>query len=739
LLSVADHIPAGTHTISQRPHYFSASGFFGRCAKIFGSLLGRFSLESFWLPQPKVTRVGFCRANPDLSQFHFSARYVDSRMIKDGLIAFEFGPFRLCPQDHALFKDGIAVDITPQMFTVLLLLVRDAGHLWERERLIRELWPDTVVGENNLSQCIYMLRKTLGDGQGQTRTSFIETVPRRGYRFVAPVRRFYADSHKENAPSPAPLVSLSKPVFSRQLMTSTQSRASMWFVVLLAGGLFGIAAVGLLLGGIRAHENVAANHEAKSVAVLPFRLLTANSEDEYLSLGLADAIITKLSETRGLKVRPINAVRKYSGVNVDVLKAGRELTVGALLEGTVQRDGEKIRVSMRLVDTGSGASLWADQIDCRFADVFAIEDEVTNDIGRALAPGLRPKAPKSNEDTSPEVLNARQDYMKGRFYWSKRTGQSLTTAIQWFRRSLEHDPKYARAYAGIADSYTLLGFYNYLPAAESYPKAREAALQALAINDKLPEPHVSLANIATDYDWDWNLAEKEFDAAIALNPEDAEAYQAHAYLQLALGQPEDAARDAEKALQLDPLSPGLNSTLGWVYYLGHDYSRCLLQCRRTKEMYPDFVVARQLSALAYTALGQYKTASLELEEAQRMSPGNPMTSVLEAQTFAAWGRQDKSRNELSNVVREPAPFVVPAYYVAAVYSQLGRNDEALSWLEKAYAAHSNWLIYLGLDPRFDRVRMDPRFPVLLQKIGIRRRDMSFSAANSPVGPKLQRQ
>ncbi len=666
---------------------------------------------------------------------------------------YEFGPFRLDTAGRRLIRDGQPVALTPKAFDALAVLVEGRGRRLSREELVSHIWPDTTVSEDNLKQCIAVLRNALEDNPRSPR--YIATLPGYGYAFVAEVHTHSNGNNGKGSngngsngnvsahAAAAEISSVSYPapasvgeVGIKQVgsSSSTTSQSKRWLVPTIAALVILIAAVLITSSPIR--RKIFHQPRPNSIAVLPFQPLSAQSEseDEYLGLGLADAIITKLGSARSLHVRPIEEVSRYSGT-VDPIKAGRDLAVGALLEGTIQRQGDKIRIQARLLDTANGTTLWSDEIDSNINDMFAIEDGVVAEVERVLVANPRPPSQKTSTGSTPAALAlAHQDYMKGRFFWSKRTEKGMTTAISLFQQAIDQDPQYAEAYDGIADAYALLGFYGYLPPSESYPKAKAAALQALAINRNLPEPHVSLLIVATDYDWDWQTAETEFRAAIALKPNDAEAYQAHAYLLLALGQPDAAAREVEKALELDPLSPGFNVTLAWVYYLAHDYPRCLQQCARTRELYPDFVVAVQVAALAHAQEKDWPQAAAKLAESRKLSPANPITGLLEAQILAAQDRTPAQRNEirsqLKQFLHQSKPNVALSYYVAGAYAALGDNDEAFEALDQSYAARSNWLIYLKLDPRFDSLRKDPRFPALLQKIGLSPESTSKQSAGN---------
>lgn len=637
---------------------------------------------------------------------------------------YEFGAFRLDPREHLLLKDGQPVSLTPKMFEALLLLVQSGGSLVEKEALLAHLWPNTSVEENNLSQCIYMLRKVLGE-KGSEGDRYIETVPKRGYRFLPAVRIIAREnghaapvaaavSHTEGEPQPE---HHEEPGFSPvPVMTPEQVRPRRKSRVWIAAAGLAIIISGFVVIRWLSRRTYAQSRIPTSLAVLPFDSLGSTPKDDYLGLGLADALITELSQAGSVHVRPIDDIWKYSASRVNPLKAGRELGVGALLHGTVQRDGDNVRVNMELLNVNTGATLWADQMDCRFVDIFGVEDRVAAEVESRLIPELNPSRPASWRPTVDPA--AYEDYMKGRFFWSKRTAEGLTTAIQYFQQAIDRDPQYAQAYAGLADAYALLGFYAYLPPMDSYPKAEQAAMHAISIDDSLAEAHASLLNIKTDYDWDWAGAEKEFQRAVALNPNYAAAYQWHAYVLLAEGRADAAIADMERAMELDPVSPGVNSSSAWALYLKRDYQRCAQQCDRTLALYPDFVVAHQVLALAYTEQKKFDEADAELARAQQLDPSNPITPPLLARLDAVSGKPMQAEEAMQSVMGGKVTYKTPAYYIAAVYAALGRDDEAFRWLDRAYADHSNWLIYLKLDPRFDPLRNDPRFAALLRKMGL---------------------
>jgi DNA-binding winged helix-turn-helix (wHTH) protein/TolB-like protein/tetratricopeptide (TPR) repeat protein len=631
---------------------------------------------------------------------------------------YEFGPFRLSNSERLLSREGLPISLPPKAFDTLLLLIEHSGRLVEKEVLIQHLWPDSSVEENSLSQCIYLLRRVLDEEHYPGQSKYIQTVPRHGYRFIAAVREFTEDSTALGVRGAMlPPVSEAEAKGRTSDWSGYHKRPPVSFVISAVVLVVLTVAAFLFRHFVASHESSEGNI-LKSIAVLPFKLLSSKQQDEYFGLGLADVLITRLSENGEFNVRPIEDVQKYSGDSVDPVVAGRQLGVGAVLDGTVQHDGKRIRITMQLRNVATGTPLWSRQLDTDVSDIFELEDTVAQEVARTFAKGIAPISIQRAMGPSTTSAEAYEDYMKGRFFWSKRTAESLTKAVQFFQKAIAEDPRYAQAYAGMADSYALLGFYDFVPPAESYPKAEQAVMRALALDDGLAEAHASLLNIKTDYDWDWIGAEREFRRAIDLNPNYAPAYQWHAYLRLATGDDDAAIADLKHAMLLDPVSPGINISSAWPYYLGRRYGLCIERCARTIELYPAFVIALQVSGMAHTQRGEYSAAIAELEKVQTLDPKNPMTPLLFAHLYAVSGKPEKAQQVLGKVFENRDKVKIPSYYVATVYAALGRKETAFRWLNQAYDERSNWLIYLKLDPRFDSLRADPRFRTLLSRIGL---------------------
>src|SRR6266404_1951692 len=425
---------------------------------------------------------------------------------------FEFGPFRLDPTEHTLLRDDQVVALTPKAFETLALLVRSSGHLVRKEELIERVWRDTIVEEGNLNVIIHTLRKALGDDPREHK--YIETVAKCGYRFVAEVRK--AEEHEETASAAtsasAPVNGAKQTSDQQQITTSPSVSVSRprllsdrrrlvafgtsILVVALAAALFFVWRFNQRPVGTAA----TAPTPVRSIAVLPFRVLSSEKGDEYLSLGLADALITSLSQTRQVIVRQTDAVSKYQNTGKDPLAAGREQGVDVVLEGQVQRIGDRVRVTARLVQTSDGTALWADRFDEKFTNIFAVEDLIAEKVARTT---IRTMTGRNDDARLTKSYTTNSDayeaYLKGRYFWNKRTVESLNRALEYFQRAVSQDPNYSLAYVGLADTYTLLSFFTLASPNDAFPKAKAAAEKALAIDSTLAEAYTALGQVKSFY------------------------------------------------------------------------------------------------------------------------------------------------------------------------------------------------------------------------------------------------
>jgi DNA-binding winged helix-turn-helix (wHTH) protein/tetratricopeptide (TPR) repeat protein len=571
---------------------------------------------------------------------------------------YEFGPFRLDPAERLLLREDAPVTLTPKVFDILLLLVRSGGRALSKEEFMREVWPDSFVEEGNLNRQISTLRKALGDGRGEQR--FIETIPKRGYRFVAGVRE-------------------------------TGSPAA-----------------------------------ARSVAVLPFKAMQEREGDEgFLGLGMADAIIIKLSNLGRINVRPTGAVLKYADAGRDITAAGRELKVEAVLDGRVQRAGNRVRVTAQLVSVRDGATAWAGKFDEEFTDIFAVQDSISEQLAGALMLKLSGEERESLSKHYTESGEAYQAYLKGRYYWNKMTAEGLHRSLECFAEAVGRDPAYALAHAGTAASYVHLEIYGLMLPSEAMPKAKAAALRAIELDASVAEAHASLALVRMFYERDWAGAEAEFRRALRLNPSYAAAYDWFAIYLSARGRVEEALASIGKAQALDPLSLVINTDAACALYYARRFEESIRQCRWVLDAEPNFVTAHYRAGLAYEQLGEYVEAvnafqtaialSAERAAAEALAPfkGGSDARASIAHTYALMGKREAARRILAELEERAGRAYVPPHDIAMVYSALGETDEAFRWLRAAYRERFSLLVLLELDPRFDNLRADPRFQNLL--------------------------
>jgi TolB-like protein/DNA-binding winged helix-turn-helix (wHTH) protein/Tfp pilus assembly protein PilF len=657
---------------------------------------------------------------------------VESRPAKP---LYEFGPFRLDSSEHVLLRNGEPVPLRPKEFAVLLALVENHGHVLTKDELLKAVWPDQSVEEGNLNRQVSTLRGVLGETPDEL--MYVETVPRVGYRFVAPVREIRgrgADVVVERR-TIARIVTEeeveanglgeSLPAFEPKALLTTgekERRVSRRRRLALVGA--GVLLVGLALAltqpwRSREPREKRAVATVRSLAVLPFKPIGAGEEDEYLGLGMADALITKLSNLREINIRPTSAVRKYGTRDQDPVAAARELGVEAVVEGNVQRVGERVRVTVQLVSVQDGAPLWAETFDEHFTNIFAVQDRISEQVARALTLKLNTAELELLTKRYTENSEAYRLYLKGRYFWNKRTVEGLNKGIGYFNEAIEKDPSYALAYVGLADSYSLLSDYNGLPPKKSYPPAREAAEKALELDERLAEAHAALAFIKAAYDWDWPGAEREYRRAIELNPNYETAHQWYAEYLSGMGRHEEALAEIRRAKEINPLSLIINAVEAWVLYHAREYEQSIAQSRKVVEMDPNFAEVYEYLKRCYDQKGMYREAIAARQTRRKLAgyDAEETASLREAAaaTSASVYWQKRLEQELEEAKREPST----PFDMAEIFAQLGRRDEAFAWLEKAYEERSFLMMYLKVAPKLDPLRSDPRYADLLRRVGLK--------------------
>lgn len=583
---------------------------------------------------------------------------------------YKFGGFKLDVTERLLYgPDGAVVSLKPKAVETLELLVRERGRLVSKDELMERLWPDAVVEESNLSQHIYLLRKVLGvgdDGRG-----FIENVPRRGYRFTAAVEEASGDE--------------------AGAATSTRAGAAA-----RAGGESSSAPI-------------------NSLAVLPLANESADPEAEYLSDGITESIINRLSRLSQLRVMARSTVFHYKGQRVTPAEVGRELGVRAVLTGRVLQLGGRLIVRTELVDAADGWQLWGGQYDRRPADILELQEAIAQDISENLRLKLTGQDQERLTKRHTENAEAYHLFIKARYYLHKRLTETIQQATEYFQQAIDIDPSYAAAYVGLADSYPLLNLYGALTPQDAYSKAEAAALRALEIDETLAAAHNSLGVIKLFYEWDWEGAEAAFRRSTELKPGYPDAHQRYGMLLVARARFAEAADELERARELDPLSLITKTISGYPFYYARDFGRAAERFREVLEMDPNYSMAHFRLGLTYAQEGMYEEAVAELRRSVELSGDRDSVAAL-GYVCGLAGRGAEARAALSELEsREKAGFV-SSYDKALVHLGLGDVEASLGWLEKAHEERSYWLIYLRVDPALDPLRTRPRFVELLRKV-----------------------
>jgi DNA-binding winged helix-turn-helix (wHTH) protein/tetratricopeptide (TPR) repeat protein len=557
---------------------------------------------------------------------------------------FSFGPYRLDVRKRVLWREGELVALAPKALDLLVALVEQAGDVVRKEDLLARVWPDVVVEEANLSVNVSALRKALGDrADGKP---WIQTVPRRGYRFA---------------------------------------------------------------GTSRAAERLAA---PPALAVLPFRVLGARGDDEYLGVGMADALITRLSRTGRVVVRPTRAVLRFADLAVDPREVGRELKVDAVLDGTVQRQGDRLRVTVQLVPLSASFTPWAERFDAAFTDVFAVQDAAAEQVARALALELGAAERGKLTRRHTNDLAAYQAYVKGRYFWGRLTAAALERAFTGFAEAVGLDGAYALPHAGLADIYLILGFASVTPPAEAWRLARQSAEAALARDETLAEAHVSLAYVSLFQDWDWDAAAAGLERAVSLDPHSPAAQQWRALYLDMRGRFDEAMRAVRRAQELDPVSVVGSALLGFQHYLARDHARELEQAQRTVELDPHHFLGHWSLGIAHQSAGRFPEAVAAHREAVRLGEGAAFLKAILARSLALAGDAAGAREQLESLEGG----YVSSFQRATVHLALGEEERALDRLEAASEERDPWLVWLKVDPMLDPVRSHPRFVRLERKV-----------------------
>lgn len=615
---------------------------------------------------------------------------------------YEFDEFRIDAAKHLLLKgETEIVPLMPKAFETLLYLVKNSGKVIEKNELMSAIWSDTIVEDNNLTQNISALRRIFGEKPGEHR--FIVTVPGRGYKFVPEVWEVV----EEETIEPEFFESESETAEIRKSKTEDRKTARFWFAALMIFIVLSLSGFGLYYWR---ESSKPADDSIKTVAVLPFKPLVAENRNETLELGMADTLISKLSGGE-IIVRPLSAVRQYSNLEQDSLTAGRELGTEAVLDGTIQTSGERIRVSARLFRTADGRQLWAGQFDEKLTDIFTVQDSISERVASALKIRLGSREKKRYT----ENVEAYQLYMKGRFHALRLTRAETDKAIDFFNQTITLDPNYALAYVGLAEAYAPMALTSGAPSWEVMPKAKNAALKAIELDETLAEAHAVLGLIIFWYDWDWQAAEKQYLRALALNPNSSEARFAYAHLLSNTRRHEKAMTEIKRAIELDPLSLRYNAIEGQILFFAGRNDEALDRLQKTIDLEPNFWLAQLFISRVYSEKGMHGEAVAAAKKAGDIS-GNSQSIAYRAYALAKGGKTAEARLLLDELLKLSADSYVPPYNIAVVYNGLGEKAKALDYLEKGFAEKDGRMVFLTVEPMWNSLRSEPRFQDLTRRM-----------------------
>jgi DNA-binding winged helix-turn-helix (wHTH) protein/TolB-like protein/Flp pilus assembly protein TadD len=626
---------------------------------------------------------------------------------KGGL--FEFGPYRLETAERRLWRNRTElVQLPPKVFDLLVLLVENRGRLLDKSFILQSLWPGTFVEEANLSVNVSLLRKVLGDGAGAT---YIETVPKRGYRFVADVSEIVPEQEQaatvtavEVGPKPAeiePAIWVQTPV--------PQTKTRRWRIWVGIGALV-LAIVASRIMWDRILGQTANFH---SIAVLPFLPLDDDPARNYLGLGMAEAVATRLTTLPQITVRPTSAVAKYSNRDRDPVAAARQLQVDAVVVGGIQQYEKRIRVTVQLYRAKDGASIWADQFDDYFTNIFAVQDSISERVAGALKLKLTEAERQHMIKRATESTEAYQLYLQGQYLATKRFGESGRKAIEYYEKAVEKDPDFATAYAALAYSYVLQAGEGREDVLRN--KGRMAAMKAISLDSQLADAHVALGDVLMRLDWDWTGADRAFNRAIAINPHLASAHAEKSTLLTAFGRHDEAIREMETACRLDPSSAILLSDLAWTLHFARRYEDALRESRKAVTLDPwSYTPQRQLTK-ALLLLSRLDEGQAEGKKTLDIAGGHNRRVLIELATvWAAQGKKAEARGAIEEVNRGEWKEPLPHYEIAVLHSALGDKSAALDSLRTAVELRLTRVVWMRTDPELDSLHAEPQFQELLK-------------------------
>jgi TolB-like protein/DNA-binding winged helix-turn-helix (wHTH) protein/Tfp pilus assembly protein PilF len=593
---------------------------------------------------------------------------------------------------------------------LLILLISRRGELVSREEIIAKLWGQDVFieTEHGINTAVRKIRQTLGDDPERPR--FVQTVVGKGYRFVGPID--VVDAAPAVDPSSAPVS-----VIEEGTGRSRPKTIPWWVVKASAAALILVGAAAIAVKYFDWGRWVPRS-PVRSIAVLPLKNLSGNPADEYFADGMTDELITNLAKISALRVSSYTSVSKYKTTSKSLPQIAQELQVDGIVEGSVVRSGDQIRITAQLIYAPRDQHLWAEEYQRYVRDVLYLQREVARDIAQQIRVALTPNERQRLATAGAVDPAAYESYLRGRSFWNQRSEASLLKAIDQFNKAIEVDAGYAPAYSGLADCYTTLGYLSYLDPLDAFPRARDAATKALELDSSLAEAHTSLAYYDLYHAWNWVEAENEFKKAIELNPNYATAHDWYSYYLMAMGRFDEAWKEVNRAHELDPLSVTISTDIGFNYFYRRNYDEAINQLRTTLSLSPKFPLAHLWLGRAYQQKKMYAEAIDEFNKTDAALPGWVVTIAGMGNAYGDWGHKVEAEQVLVRLNEMARAKYVTPYGIALVYAGLGDKNEAFVWLNKAVEGRSHWLVWLNRDPRWDRLRSDSRFDELKKRVAL---------------------
>lgn len=629
---------------------------------------------------------------------------------------FHFGDFTLDQSRYRLQRGSRFLRLEKIPMELLFLLVERQGELVTRGEIAERLWGKDVFvdADHGINVAVRKIRVVLRDDPEKPR--FVETIVGKGYRFAAPVIPKNADSGLQAATMVRASTEIPR---SEASATPLKTRISARRLTVLLGAVATIALIAVVWLLRRPNNMAAIQPPIKSIAVLPLKNLSEDPTQEYLADGLTEDLIGRLAVVPGLRVISRTSSMNFKDTQLSLPEIAKALQVDAIVEGSVIREGNRIRVHAQLIRASTDQHIWAGEYEREYRSLLALQEEVAGNIAGRILAGLAPTERTGSAQPRTVDPEAYEDYLKGRYYLNQRTVNALNKSIEYFQQALGKDPSYALAYSGLADTYALLGFRGRLRSKDMLARAKTDALKAIELDDSLADPHVSLAFVAETHEWDWAGAEREYKRALELNPDDARAHHWYAGYLTYVGRIDEGIAEEMRARELDPLSLPINNALSGRFLAAGRYDEALQQIQKTLELDSHFPQAHQTLGWLYLNSGKRDSAIREFRNALQLSGTNDSDLMLDVGFACAMnGKQDDARKILAELKGLHQRGLAASGSIGILYGALGDSDEAFAWLQKAYAERDPELTYIKVGRRFEPLRRDPRYQELVRRVGL---------------------